>query len=792
MSIIDKPIVKTLMLKGEKGDPGDLDSTAIVDNLTTNRADKVLSARQGKVLKTLVDNNKISSDTSITYLNSALDLKANTADVSSTYATIESVNNNINSLDTKVNSLASGSPLVASSISDMTDTTRVYVNTTDGHWYYYNGSQWTNGGVYQATGIAEKSIEYDHLSDELDEILNLEKKTIEINSWEQGSINSSTGVLTTSTTRIRTNNTINNSAKSIYITIENGYKYRLFAYSDKTIISGKFVETVGNWLTESSKVILNPNYYYRIILAKIDDATITVDESSNIVVQEVQNSIKDINFDNLGDNLKNELTLEKEDVVNNSWEQGSIDSSTGVLTTSTTRIRTAKTSKFINKNISITLNNGYKASLFAYSDKNIINGKFIESIGWITDNQEIEINPDYYYRFVIAYNSDESITPDKADNLIIKEIVNKTNELANEVKKSLLRYRKHNHNAPQIVMHRGFTGLRSENTLPAYYMTSEFGIRYAKMDCQETLDNEFVMSHQEKMESPFVTPADNTKISDLTLAQIKSNYYISGPMYTDLYYNKLKMPTIDEALECCRETGLIPMLDMKTGTSYEKLYNKLCDYGLEHTACILTSRKEVLTAFRELDPYITLILWDDVSDENFNYLIDLGGNVGFFTNSTEITKEVVTKYHNAGIIFGTYPINDYTEIERVVDCGVDYIQTDQCSRDLKLNWQVKNLAWVQSGNTNYLLQLQDNECQLFNDVIELEVEVYYSSSNNPVTITIDGKTLVDSSKPGEWHKLKMQRVKRNSGVMTISVTSSDSEFMYNDLIIKRYIRGKIV
>ena len=50
MSIIDKPIVKTLMLKGEKGDPGDLDSTAIVDNLTTNDSTKVLSAKQGKIL----------------------------------------------------------------------------------------------------------------------------------------------------------------------------------------------------------------------------------------------------------------------------------------------------------------------------------------------------------------------------------------------------------------------------------------------------------------------------------------------------------------------------------------------------------------------------------------------------------------------------------------------------------------------------------------------------------------------------------------------------------------------
>lgn len=42
------------------------------------------------------------------------------------------------------------SPLVASSMSDMTDTSRIYVLTTDGHWYYYNGTTWADGGIYQA------------------------------------------------------------------------------------------------------------------------------------------------------------------------------------------------------------------------------------------------------------------------------------------------------------------------------------------------------------------------------------------------------------------------------------------------------------------------------------------------------------------------------------------------------------------------------------------------------------------------------------------------------------------
>lgn len=54
---------------------------------------------------------------------------------------------------------AYGSPLTAALASDMTDKTRVYVYTgsevsyTAGHWYYWNGSAWTDGGVYNSTAV---------------------------------------------------------------------------------------------------------------------------------------------------------------------------------------------------------------------------------------------------------------------------------------------------------------------------------------------------------------------------------------------------------------------------------------------------------------------------------------------------------------------------------------------------------------------------------------------------------------------------------------------------------------
>lgn len=54
---------------------------------------------------------------------------------------------------------AYGSPLTAATAAAMTDQSRVYVYTgsetgyTAGHWYYHNGTNWTDGGVYNAVAV---------------------------------------------------------------------------------------------------------------------------------------------------------------------------------------------------------------------------------------------------------------------------------------------------------------------------------------------------------------------------------------------------------------------------------------------------------------------------------------------------------------------------------------------------------------------------------------------------------------------------------------------------------------
>ena len=65
---------------------------------------------------------------------------------------VQSFKNNINSqlqnMNDEISSIQSTSPIVVNSVSQMSDTSKIYINTTDNKWYYYNGTSWVAGGTY--------------------------------------------------------------------------------------------------------------------------------------------------------------------------------------------------------------------------------------------------------------------------------------------------------------------------------------------------------------------------------------------------------------------------------------------------------------------------------------------------------------------------------------------------------------------------------------------------------------------------------------------------------------------
>ena len=103
--------------------------------------------------------------------------------------------------------------------------------------------------------------------------------------WIIGAINSSSGGNSLSTTRIRTIGYIAKGIKEISVAI--GYRYMLFAYSNGTYLGtwngSTFVQS-GNWITDATKLTELPDYDYRVVLADVNDGSITTSSAPNLTL----------------------------------------------------------------------------------------------------------------------------------------------------------------------------------------------------------------------------------------------------------------------------------------------------------------------------------------------------------------------------------------------------------------------------------------------------------------------------------------------------------------------------
>jgi len=79
----------------------------------------------------------------------------------------------LQALDSSIVGLANGSPKgVYATLADLqtafpTGNNNIYIVTADGKWYFWSGSAWTAGAVYQSSGIGNGTITYDKMSSDL-------------------------------------------------------------------------------------------------------------------------------------------------------------------------------------------------------------------------------------------------------------------------------------------------------------------------------------------------------------------------------------------------------------------------------------------------------------------------------------------------------------------------------------------------------------------------------------------------------------------------------------------------
>lgn len=202
---------------------------------------------------------------------------------------------------------AVGSPLVAATVADMTDTTRIYVYTgsetgyTAGDWYYYDGSAWTSGGAYNSQALStDTTLSVAGMAADAksagDAVRNLYRaatgdliQTTDLSAWESGRIRvTDSGANVSDPTRIRSS-TYFKIGSIARFSVDAGYKLQVAVYSGKSystylgIWDGVALAKVSAWQTGDFYLgNLNREYYYRLLLAFDDDSNITTAESVHL------------------------------------------------------------------------------------------------------------------------------------------------------------------------------------------------------------------------------------------------------------------------------------------------------------------------------------------------------------------------------------------------------------------------------------------------------------------------------------------------------------------------------
>lgn len=224
----------------------------------------------------------------------------------------------------------------------------------------------------------------------------------------------------------------------------------------------------------------------------------------------------------------------------------------------------------------------------------------------------------------------------------------------------------------QIIGHRGASALEPENTIPSFNRAAKIGAWGVEADIYVLKDGSIVVFHDSNVER---MTNGTGEIKNMNLIEVKSLNIDSGNNIS--IYNNLKIPTLDEYLNCCVENKLTPIIEFKAVNveNVKEIVDKIKKYGLEDNTIIISTSYEWIRYIREYSDKIQFQYLNDITIENIN-LLKKYGNYGIDIKIDKITKDKVDLAHLNGAKVNVWTVNSRNDINRFIDMGVDMITSD--------------------------------------------------------------------------------------------------------------------
>ena len=230
----------------------------------------------------------------------------------------------------------------------------------------------------------------------------------------------------------------------------------------------------------------------------------------------------------------------------------------------------------------------------------------------------------------------------------------------------------------QGFVHRGDTSIFLENTIVEFQSAVSLGYQYLETDLRETSDGKIITFHDPNLKR--ITGANitisETKFSDIRMRRLPSREII---------------PTIDELLEEFPDSFF--NMDLKVNQIEEKVLKKINSHNALERVCLGSFNSKIIKKINSLEPKILtsmgisqVIMYKFFQKKNISKLIQIPTR---WNGIKVITKKFIDRLHNDGLKVHVWTINKETEMQSLIDLGVDGIMTDNASGLIKVMKQNK-------------------------------------------------------------------------------------------------------
>lgn len=221
-----------------------------------------------------------------------------------------------------------------------------------------------------------------------------------------------------------------------------------------------------------------------------------------------------------------------------------------------------------------------------------------------------------------------------------------------------------------VSAHRGGARKAPENTLSALEYAIESKSDFAEIDVQETKDGEIVLMHDTSLKR---TTGLNAKVWTMTYDELCQ---LDAGVRFHKSFRGEKIPTLKEAIETAR--GRIQLnIEVKYNGHNPNIVRKVVRIIEEEEFvdnCVLTSMNyKFLEQAKKLNPDIRT---GYTMNMTYGDLKDMSSADCFSVKYTYISERFVERVHSLGKEVYAWTLNYQGDIQRIVNCGVDNIITD--------------------------------------------------------------------------------------------------------------------